>query len=169
MVPHLDWGPHLKCNGRWGNIGYRMSKAAFYTKETVRSIGMKDREFPAFGVGDTIVVSQRIKETTEGGKSGKESKERIQDFQGNVIAIHKKGASSTFIVRKIADNAVAVERIFSLYSPLIDKIKVIGKGDVRRAKLYYLRKKVGKAAQVKQLVETKASMEKRITAETAAQ
>jgi len=146
-----------------------MSKAAFYTKETIQSIGMKDRQFPAFGVGDMVVVSLKIKEIGEAtkgkGKGAKEVKERLQAFQGNVIAIHKKGISTTFMVRKIADNSVAVERIFPLYSPVIDSIKVLGKGDVRRAKLYYLRHKVGKKAQVKQLVETKAAMEKRKSAE----
>lgn len=133
-------------------------KAAFYTKETIRSIGVQNREFPAFGIGDTVVVSQSIKEA---------GKERLQAFQGNVIAIHKQGVSSTFIVRKIADNSIAVERIFPYYSPLIKDIKVLGKGDVRRAKLYYLRKKVGKAAQVKQLVETKASKSKKAQQEAA--
>lgn len=149
-----------------------MSQAAFYTKETIRNIGAQDRQFPTFGIGDTVVVSVRIKEMAEekkGAKGSKEPKERIQDFQGNVIAIHKCGASSTFMVRKIADNSIAVERIFPFYSPLIEKIKVLGRGDVRRAKLYYLRKKVGKAAHVKQLVETKASIEKRKAAEAAAQ
>lgn len=136
-----------------------MSQAAFYTKETIRSIGMKNREFPAFGIGDMVIVSVKIKEA---------GKERLQDFQGNVIAVHKKGISTTFMVRKIADNSVAVERIFPLYSPLIEKIKVLGRGDVRRAKLYYLRKKVGKNAHVKQLVETKAAIEKRKMAEKAA-
>jgi large subunit ribosomal protein L19 len=137
-----------------------MSKAAFYTKETIRSIGMQGRELPSFGIGDRVVVSLKIKEA---------GKERLQDFEGNVIAIHKKGVSSTFIVRKIADNSVAVERIFPFYSPLIEKIKVLGKGDVRRAKLYYLRKKVGKNAQVKLLVETKAAIEKRKAAAASAQ
>jgi large subunit ribosomal protein L19 len=127
-------------------------KAAFYTKETIRSIGMQNREFPAFGIGDMVVVSQSIKEA---------GKERLQAFQGNVIAIHKQGMSSTFIVRKIADNSIAVERIFPYYSPLIKDVKVLGRGDVRRAKLYYLRKKIGKAAHVKQLVETKASKNKK--------
>ena len=127
-------------------------KAAFYTKETIRSIGMQNREFPAFGIVDMVVVSQSIKEA---------GKERLQAFQGNVIAIHKQGMSSTFIVRKIADNSIAVERIFPYYSPLIKDVKVLGRGDVRRAKLYYLRKKVGKAAHVKQLVETKASKNKK--------
>ena len=123
-------------------------KAAFYTKETIRSIGMKDRGFPSFGIGDTVVVSQSIKEA---------GKERLQAFQGNVIAIHKQGISTTFMVRKIADGGTAVERIFPLYSPLVKAIKVLSRGDVRRAKLYYLRKKVGKNAHVKQVVETKIS------------
>lgn len=149
-----------------------MSQATFYTKETIRNIGAKDRGFPAFGIGDNIIVSLKITEVGEaakgkGAKGAKEVKVRIQDFQGNVIAIHKCGASSTFMVRKIADNSIAVERIFPYYSPLIEKIKVLGKGDIRRAKLYYLRKKVGKAAHVKQLVETKAAMEKRKAAEAA--
>lgn len=134
-------------------------KAAFYTKETIRSIGMQDRGFPAFGIGDVVVVSQSIKEA---------GKERLQAFQGNVIALHKCGISTTFIVRKIADNSIAVERIFPYYSPLIKDIKVLSKGDVRRAKLNYLRKKVGKAAQVKQLVETKASKNKEAQQATAA-
>ena len=133
-------------------------KAAFYTKETIRSIGMQNRELPTFGIGDMVVVSQSIKEA---------GKERLQAFQGNVIAIHKKGVSSTFIVRKIADNSIAVERIFPFFSPLIKEIKVLGKGDVRRAKLFYLRKRVGKAAQVKQIVETKASIAKRKEAQKA--
>ncbi len=126
-------------------------KAAFYTKETIRSIGMKDRGFPSFGIGDAVIVSQSIKEA---------GKERLQAFQGNVIAMHKQGVSTTFIVRKIAEGGSAVERIFPLYSPLVKAIKVLSKGDVRRAKLYYLRHKVGKNAHVKQLVETKASIAK---------
>lgn len=154
------------------NREYRMSKAAFYTKETIQSIGMKDRQFPAFGIGDRVIVSIRIKEIAEAtkgkAKGTKEVKERLQGFEGNVIAMHNKGVSTTFMVRKIADNSIAVERIFPLYSPLVDSIKVLGKGDVRRAKLYYLRKKVGKKAHVKQLVETKAAIEKRKLAEAAA-
>jgi large subunit ribosomal protein L19 len=132
-------------------------KAAFYTKETIRSIGMQNRELPEFGIGDTVVVSQSIKEA---------GKERLQAFEGDVIAIHKKGASSTFIVRKIGAHSIGVERIFPFFSPLIKEIKVLGKGDVRRAKLFYLRKRVGKAAQVKKLVETKASIAKRNEART---
>jgi large subunit ribosomal protein L19 len=134
-------------------------KAAFYTKETIRSIGMQNRELPEFGIGDTVVVSQSIKEA---------GKERLQAFEGDVIAIHKKGASSTFIVRKIGAHSIGVERIFPFFSPLIKEIKVLGKGDVRRAKLFYLRKRVGKAAQVKKLVETKASIAKRKEAQAKA-
>jgi large subunit ribosomal protein L19 len=136
-------------------------KAAFYTKETIRSIGMQNRNLPEFGIGDTVVVSQRIKEVGQRKEAGKEQQERLQDFEGDVIAIHKKGASSTFIVRKIGAHSIGVERIFPFFSPLIKEIKVLGRGDVRRAKLYYLRKRVGKAAQVKKLVETKASIAKR--------
>ena len=131
-------------------------KAAFYTKETIRNIGMMNRELPLFGIGDMVIVSQSIKEA---------GKERLQAFQGNVIAIHKKGASSSFTVRKVADKSIAVERIFPFFSPLVKDIKVLGKGDVRRAKLYYLRKRVGKAAIVPQVVETKASIAKRKTAQ----
>ena len=127
-------------------------KAEKYTKETIRSIGMQNRELPEFGIGDTVVVSQSIKEA---------GKERLQSFEGDVIAIHKKGASSTFIVRKIGAHSIGVERIYPYFSPLIKEIKVLGKGDVRRAKLFYLRQRVGKAAQVKKIVETKASIAKR--------
>jgi large subunit ribosomal protein L19 len=134
-------------------------KAAFYTKETIRSIGMKNRELPTFGIGDTVIVSQSIKEA---------GKERLQEFEGDVIAMTKKGASSTFTVRKIGAHQVAVERIFPVFSPLIKNIKVTDKGDVRRAKLYYIRHKVGKKAQVKKLVETKVSLAKRAEAKTAA-
>jgi large subunit ribosomal protein L19 len=136
-------------------------KATRYTKETIREIGIQNSEFPTFGIGDTVVVSQLIKEEAikvAGKKASKDApKERIQLFEGDVIAIHKNGASSTFTVRKIAAHSIAVERIFPFSSPIVKGIKVLGKGDVRRAKLYYLRKRVGKAAQVKKLVETKAA------------
>jgi large subunit ribosomal protein L19 len=125
-----------------------MSKASFYTKETIANIGTQNLNLPAFGIGDVVIVSQRIKEA---------GKERLQAFQGNVIAIHRRGISSTFTVRKMADNSVAVERIYPYYSPLVESVKVMSKGDVRRAKLFYLRHKVGKKSHVKQLVETKAS------------
>jgi len=122
-------------------------KANKLTKETIGQIAVYERNFPAFEIGDHIGVSQRIKEG---------DKERLQTFEGDVIAMHKNGASSTFIVRKIAANNISVERIFPYYSPLIDSITLVRKGDVRRAKLFYLRGRVGKAARVKERVLTKA-------------
>lgn len=121
-------------------------KAGNFTKETIRSVGMYKRDFPQFEPGDSLIVSQRIKEG---------NKERLQAFEGDVIAIHNNGASSTFTVRKIGANSVAVEKIFPFYSPLIDSITVKRKGDVRRAKLYYIRDRVGKAARVKEKIITK--------------
>lgn len=118
-------------------------KAKKYTRETVRELGMYERKFPKFEIGDAIAVSLRIKEG---------DKERIQIFEGDVIAMRKHGASSSFTVRKIASNAVSVERIFPFYSPLIESIEFIRKGTARRAKLYYMRDRIGKAARVKEKV-----------------
>lgn len=118
-------------------------KAKKLTKETLASLGVVDRGFPAFNVGDTVAVAQRIKEG---------DKERIQMFEGDVIARNTHGISSTFTVRKIGANAVPVERIFPDHSPLIESIKVIRRGEVRRAKLYYLRDRVGKAGRVKEKI-----------------
>ncbi len=116
-------------------------KAQGYTNETIKYLGVQKREIPFFSVGDTVVVHQRIK---EGGK------ERIQTFQGDVICIHQNGngASATFTVRKLGANAVAVERIFPYHTPVISKIELVKRGKVRRAKLYYLRDRVGRAARV---------------------
>jgi len=121
-------------------------KAKKITKETVRELGVVDREFPDFNIGDMIAVSQWVIE----GKT-----KRLQVFEGNVIAMHNKGASSTFIVRKQGANDVYVERIYPYYSPIIDSIKHVFKAKVRRAKLYYLRDRIGKAAQVKERVVRK--------------
>src|ERR1700742_1418914 len=121
-------------------------KAKKLTKETIRELGMAKRDFPAFEVGDTIVVSQRIKEG---------DKERLQHFEGDVIAVRKNGISSTFTVRKIGANSISVERIFPYYSPKLDAIKFVRKGKVRRAKLYYMRNRVGKAARVKEKIVTR--------------
>jgi large subunit ribosomal protein L19 len=116
-------------------------KAQGYTNETIKHLGVAKRVIPFFSIGDTIVVHQRIK---EGGK------ERIQTFQGDVICIHARGngASATFTVRKLGANAVAVERIFPYHTPIIAKIELLKRGKIRRAKLYYLRDRVGKAARV---------------------
>lgn len=118
-------------------------KAKKLTKETIAQLGVTDRGFPEFKVGDTIAVSQKIKEG---------DKERIQIFEGDVICASNNGISSTFTVRKIAANSVPVERIFPFHTPLIESIKVIRRGDVRRAKLYYLRDRVGRAGRVKEKV-----------------
>lgn len=126
-------------------------KAKKLTRETIRDLGIVDRAFPTFNVGDTIEVAQRIKE--EGGK------ERIQLFEGDVIAEHRNGVSSTFTVRRIGANGVAIERVYPFYSPLIESIRFVREGDVRRAKLYYVRKRVGKAARLKEKIRTKQQKE----------
>ena len=97
-------------------------------------------DLPEFHVGDNVKVHYRI---TEGNR------ERIQVFQGDVI--RRQGASNreTFTVRKISFS-IGVERTFPVHSPKIERIEVVRQGDVRRAKLYYLRKKVGKAAKIKE-------------------
>ena len=97
-------------------------------------------DIPEFNVGDTVKVHYRI---TEGNR------ERIQVFQGDVIRRHGARARETFTVRKISFS-VGVERTFPVHSPKIDKIEVVRYGKVRRAKLYYLRDKVGKAARIKE-------------------
>ena len=98
------------------------------------------KEFPAFKSGDTITVSYRI---IEGNK------ERIQDFRGDVIRISGHQDKKRFTVRKIS-NGIGVERIFPMDSPYIDRIVVNKYGKVRRAKLYYLRKRTGKKARIKE-------------------
>lgn len=118
-------------------------KAKKFTKETIRDLGVYDKNIPAFREGDTIAVSLRIKEG---------NKERIQVFEGDVIAIRWEGASSTFTVRKIGANSIAVERILPYYSPLIENVKVVRRGKVRRAKLYYMRDRIGRAARVEEKV-----------------
>ncbi len=98
-------------------------------------------DIPNFGPGDTVKVHARIREG---------QKERIQVFQGVVIRKRKGTTGATFTVRKIS-YGVGVERIFPLHSPMIDKVEVVSKGKVRRARLYYLRKLRGKAARIKEL------------------
>ncbi len=121
-------------------------KAKHYTKETILEFGMQPRTFDAFTIGDTVKVSQKIKEG---------DKERIQIFEGDVIAMRKHGMATTFTVRKIGANSIAVERIFPFYSPRIEHVEFVRKGKVRRAKLYYMRDRIGKAARVAEKVLTK--------------
>ncbi len=100
-----------------------------------------DKNIPEFKTGDTVKVHLSI---TEGEKT------RVQVFQGIVISIHGNGTNKMFTVRKIGAGGVGVERIFPVNSPSIEKIDIVRKGKVRRAKLYYLREKIGKAARVKE-------------------
>jgi len=97
-------------------------------------------DIPDFGPGDELKVHVRV---VEGGK------ERIQVFQGNVISIRGGGLQETYTVRKLS-YGVGVERTFPKHSPTVAKVEVVKKGDVRRAKLYYLRDRVGKAARVRE-------------------
>ncbi len=102
----------------------------------------KKAEAPEFSVGDTVKVHVRIK---EGDKS------RIQVFEGTVIAKKHGGISETFTVRRVA-HGCGIERVFPLHSPVVDKVEIVRYGKVRRAKLYYLRDRVGKAAKVKEQI-----------------
>ncbi|MGD9227616.1 MAG: 50S ribosomal protein L19 [Desulfobacterales bacterium] len=97
-------------------------------------------DHPDFGPGDNVKVHVKIKEG---------EKERIQVFQGVVISKRKGNTNATFTVRKVS-YGVGVERIFPLHSPALDKIEVVNRGRVRRAKIYYLRKLRGKAARIKE-------------------
>jgi large subunit ribosomal protein L19 len=100
------------------------------------------REVPHFAPGDTVVVQVKVREG---------NRERLQAFEGVVIAKRNRGLNSAFTVRKIS-HGEGVERAFQTYSPLVDSIQVKRKGDVRRAKLYYLRGRTGKAARIKEKV-----------------
>ncbi len=100
------------------------------------------KEVPQFNVGDTVRVHNKIVEGT---------RERIQLFEGTVIAKKNGGISETFTVRRVS-YGVGVEKTFPLHSPRVEKVEVIRTGKVRRAKLYYLRDRVGKAAKVKELI-----------------
>ncbi len=112
--------------------------------EMIKAIESKQlkENIPEFRIGDTIKVHYRIIEGTT---------ERIQVFEGICIAKNNTGLSKTFSVRKIS-YGVGVERIFPLHSPKIANIEVVRKGKVRRAKLYYLRDRVGKSAKIKELI-----------------
>ncbi|MCL2034727.1 MAG: 50S ribosomal protein L19 [Oscillospiraceae bacterium] len=99
-------------------------------------------EPPVIEIGNTVKVHVRIKEG---------ERERIQLFEGTVIAKQHGGVNETFTVRRLS-HGVGVERVFPVHSPTVDKVEVIRKGKVRRGKLYYLRDRVGKAAKVKEVI-----------------
>ena len=99
-------------------------------------------DIPEFSPGDTVVVQVKVREGT---------RERLQAFEGVVIAIKNRGLNSAFTVRKIS-HGEGVERVFQTYSPLVSEIKVKRRGDVRQAKLYHLRGLTGKAARIKEKI-----------------
>jgi large subunit ribosomal protein L19 len=100
------------------------------------------QDFPEFSPGDTVVVQVRVKEG---------DRERLQAFEGVVLAKRNRGINSAFTVRKIS-HGEGVERVFQSHSPLIESVTVKRKGDVRQAKLYYLRGRTGKAARIKEKI-----------------
>ena len=102
----------------------------------------KKNDVPEFGVGDTVKVYIKIKEG---------NRERTQMFEGFVLKKQNGGISETFTVRRVA-HGCGIERVFPLHSPVVDKVEVVRYGKVRRAKLYYLRDRVGKAAKVKEQI-----------------
>ena len=107
-----------------------------FTNEQLKS------EVPELNIGDTVKVHNRIKEGT---------RERIQIFEGTIIAKHGGGISETFTVRRVS-YGVGVEKTFPVHSPNVEKVEITRRGKVRRAKLYYLRDRVGKSAKVKERI-----------------
>jgi large subunit ribosomal protein L19 len=115
------------------------------------------KTIPAFAPGDTVVVQVKVKEG---------NRERLQAYEGVVVAKRNRGLNSSFIVRKISSGE-GVERTFQTYSPLIASIELKRRGDVRRAKLYYLRERSGKSARIKEKLPNRAK--EAAAAETAAE
>ena len=107
------------------------------------------KQHPSFAPGDTVVVQVKVREG---------DRERLQAFEGVVIAKRNRGLNSSFTVRKIS-SGVGVERAFQLHSPIIDSISVKRRGDVRRAKLYYLRERSGKSARIREKLGAKKDAE----------
>ncbi|MBN9542405.1 MAG: 50S ribosomal protein L19 [Alphaproteobacteria bacterium] len=119
-----------------------MNKLELFNNAQIQKL-TENKSHPEFKAGDTISVHAKI---VEGDN------ERIQVFEGLCIAVRNKGYASSFVVRKLSHN-IGVERIFPLYSPRIDKIVVVKRGRVRRAKLYYMRKLRGKSARITEMKE----------------
>jgi large subunit ribosomal protein L19 len=108
------------------------------------------KTFPAFGPGDTVIVNVNV---VEGNRK------RVQAFEGVVIGRRNRGLNSSFVVRKVSSGE-GVERTFQLYSPTIASIEVKRRGDVRRAKLYYLRERSGKSARIREKLQHKSAAAK---------
>ena len=119
-----------------------MNLIALLEQEEIARLG---KTIPPFAPGDTVVVQVKVKEGT---------RERLQAYEGVVIAKRNRGLNSSFIVRKISSGE-GVERTFQTYSPLVAAIEVKRRGDVRRAKLYYLRERSGKSARIKEKLTRK--------------
>ena len=110
--------------------------------ELLKSIeAVENPNIPSLSPGDVVSVHVKIKEGT---------RERIQEFKGTVLYMHKNGVSSTFTVRRVASNGIGVERTFLTRSPRIDKVVVERHSQVRRAQLYFMRQRTGKSARLKQ-------------------
>jgi len=125
-------------------------------QEQIKEITEK-RKVPEFGAGDTLKVHLKVVEGT---------RERIQVFEGLCIARSNRSLNSSFTVRKIS-NGEGVERVFPVYSPLIEKLEVVRRGDVRRAKLYYLRGLSGKKARItEKRMDNRSNISSKVTEET---
>ena len=133
----LGWSAAMLCmNARYLKEDSKMNLIEAFTNEQLKT------ELPLVRIGDTVRVHNRIKEG---------NRERIQMFEGTVIAKHGGGISETFTVRRIS-YGVGVEKTFPIHSPNVEKVDVIRVGKIRRAKLYYLRDRVGKASKVKEQI-----------------
>lgn len=128
-------------------------KAMHYTKETILTLGVTERNFPVFQAGDTIIVTTKVPELITKTKDSQKAT-RNQTFEGIVLAIKNSGIAMTFTVRRIIEG-ISIERIFPYYSPNVLSIELKQEGDVRRAKLYYLRDRYGRSSEVKRKKKNK--------------
>ena len=124
-----------------------------YTKETILTLGVTERNFPVFQAGDTIIVTTKVPELITKTKDSQKAT-RNQTFEGIVLAIKNSGIAMTFTVRRIIEG-ISIERIFPYYSPNVLSIELKQEGDVRRAKLYYLRDRYGRSSEVKRKKKNK--------------
>jgi large subunit ribosomal protein L19 len=122
--------------------------------EQIEAEQIKGKKIPKFSPGDTVTVKVKIKEG---------ERERLQAYEGIVIAIKNRGINSSFTVRKISHDE-GVERVFQTYSPQIESIKLVRRGDVRKAKLYHLRELSGRKARIREKMERKNEGEKTTSA-----